>query len=165
ALFKIVQPKLYSHFERILFKVLEQDHTLHPPFETVFAEVTFDWAGSTTHVFKGVATNHYAGGWCAILTLGRYDHKRRGQIVFWDLNVVVELPPRSVIFIPSGIVRYSILAVAPHEQRCTMTLHSGGGLFLWAGCGYRAFPAFSAAGQQFAHTGLDRWKDALSLFS
>ncbi len=144
-----------------MLKILRADSSLRPPFPTVFAEVSFQ-GDRSLEMKRHCPSDHFAAGWTAVLSLGRYDHTRGGHIVLWDWNVVVEMPPRSLFYFPSGVLRYSFLPVAPSEERCAIVFHSGGGLFLWAGCGYRPF---SGVGPNSSSTGWERWQEAADLFS
>ncbi|KZT20272.1 hypothetical protein NEOLEDRAFT_1039008, partial [Neolentinus lepideus HHB14362 ss-1] len=46
-------------------------------------------------------------GCCAITALGKYDSKRGGHLVLWDLGLDVEFPVVRTTFISAGMLRYS----------------------------------------------------------
>jgi hypothetical protein len=70
-------------------------------------------------------------GWCAITSLGTYDPTKGGHLVLWDLELAVEFPPCSTIFIPSAILSHSNTAIGPEERRASVTQYNSAGLFRW----------------------------------
>ncbi|TFK47340.1 hypothetical protein OE88DRAFT_1611362, partial [Heliocybe sulcata] len=67
--------------------------------------------------------------WCCITALGPFDHRAEGQLVLWDLNLVIDFPAGSTIFISSALLCYSNLAIQLHERRYSFMQWSVGVLF------------------------------------
>lgn len=74
--------------------------------------------------------------WCAVTSLGNYDHERGGHLVLWDLKLAIEFPPNSTIFIPSAILLHSNTAIGPNEHRSSITQYNSAGLFRWVAYDY-----------------------------
>ena len=77
-----------------------------------------------------------AWGWCAITALGNFDHRLGGQLVLWDLHLVIDFPAGSTILIPSALLWHSNVAVRPGEVRRSITSYSAGALFRWIDQGF-----------------------------
>jgi hypothetical protein len=76
-------------------------------------------------------------GWCAVWALGSYNLKKGGHLVLWPVKKVIQFPPGSLIFVPSGSCRHSNTRIRLHEQRFSFTQYTLGGLFYWVDHGYQ----------------------------
>ncbi len=146
-------------------QLLANDPTLEPNFrKNVFGAATFNLGPQvSTHVH----TDHLnlPAGWCAVTAIGTFNPKEGGHLLLWDLKLLIEFPPGSLIFIPSAILRHSNTAVGPEERRYSFTQYSAGGLFRWVECGHQSRKDFEKAGGIFGVTGMERWLHGVSMWS
>ncbi|RDX40034.1 hypothetical protein OH76DRAFT_1366812 [Lentinus brumalis] len=164
ATFQQVAPRVYNHYYDTLNTILEHDRTLVPNFDrNVFAAATFNLGPEVATVPH---TDHmnYVSGWCAIVPFGNFNHHRGGHIVLWDLKLVIEFPPGTLIYIPSALIRHSNTAIGRGETRMSFTQFSAGGLFRWVDCGCQTQAAFEAAGGVLPEDGRTRWMKGLGRF-
>lgn len=70
-------------------------------------------------------------GWCNITCFGPFDHRRGGQLICWDLKLIIEFPPGCPVYIPSALVVHSNCPIQPGEKRYSITQYTAGGLFRW----------------------------------
>lgn len=165
AAFKLYAPRLYRHYADTMESLLASDSTLEPNFrKNVFGSATFNLGPQvSTHVH----TDHLnlPAGWCAVTAIGTFNPKEGGHLLLWDLKLLIEFPPGSLILIPSAILRHSNTAVGPEERRYSFTQYSAGGLFRWVDCGYQSRKDFEKAGGVFEMTGMERWLHGVSMWS
>ncbi|KAF8915768.1 hypothetical protein CPB85DRAFT_1374969 [Mucidula mucida] len=100
-------------------------------------------------------------GWCGITCCGPFDHKRGGQLVLWDLKLVIDFPPGCTIFIPSALLVHSNCPIQPGERRYSMTQYTAGGLFRWEKFWENASEEERA---QWLTDRATRWERGLALF-
>ena len=104
ACFLLYPPRLYVYYEKVTSGLLDHDNSLKKMFDNcIFAAATFNVG---PNVCTYVHTDHlnFAVGWCAVMALGTFGHEKGGHLVIWDLGLVIEFPPGSLIFIPSAIL-------------------------------------------------------------
>lgn len=120
----------------IMANVKAQDPSINYPFENhPFGAVTFNLGPVViTKTHKDCMDVPWA--WCAITSLGDYDHTQGGHLVLWELGLVIEFPPYSTIFIPSALISHSNIKVQPGETRASITQYNSEGLFRWAAFDY-----------------------------
>jgi hypothetical protein len=106
--------------------------------------MTFNF-GPQTITFDHRDFANLAFGWCAITAIGKFDPKRGGHLILWDMKLVIEFPPGATILIPSAILRHSNVSLQPGEIRMSFTQYSAGGLFRWVDQGFRTAADFEAA--------------------
>ena len=95
-----------------------------------FAALTFNLGPAACTVpHKDLKNLSFA--WCAVTSLGSYDHTKGGHLVLWDLKLVIEFPPFSTILIPSAILCHSNTSIGPTERRSSVTQYNSEGLFRW----------------------------------
>ncbi|RPD79519.1 hypothetical protein L226DRAFT_543486 [Lentinus tigrinus ALCF2SS1-7] len=158
--FKTWQPDLYLYYEDYMLRLRRAHPHLRWNWEPcVFAAATFNLGPrSIAHIH----TDHknFAAGWCGILALGNFDPKKGGHLVLWDLKLVIEFPPGTVMYIPSAILRHSNTTIAQGEKRRSFTQFTAGGLFRWVDCDFQTKKKFEAQGFEHDMNGNERWKDA-----
>ncbi|KAI5900598.1 uncharacterized protein SCHCODRAFT_01030056 [Schizophyllum commune H4-8] len=109
-------------------------------------------------------------GWCPITALGRYDPRRGGHLIIWELKLVIEFPPGATIIIPSSVLTHSNVAVGRNERRYSVTQYTAGGLMRWVDQGFRTKEAFVATlspqeRQQQETRAAGRYREGLAMFS
>ena len=171
-------PKLHQYYiERM--RILFQHHpdlipNLWPPG---FPNEPPLWAGATlndgpqTVCYRHHDYSNLTWGWCCILCFGKFDFKRGGHFIFWDMKVAIEFPPGSIILMPSAILEHSNATLYP-EPGCfhySLTLYTAGGLFRWVENGCRTAAAFEKADPvakaKVDDAGKHRFATGLGMFS
>ncbi|TRM57178.1 hypothetical protein BD626DRAFT_412510, partial [Schizophyllum amplum] len=84
-------------------------------------------------------------GWCPITALGRFNPRRGGHLILWELRLVIEFPPGSTIIVPSSVLTHSNVAIGRHERRFSITQYTAGGLIQWLDQGCRKKDVFWAS--------------------
>ncbi|KAJ7860814.1 hypothetical protein B0H14DRAFT_2350433 [Mycena olivaceomarginata] len=113
----------------------------YPPFpKSVFttAEVNFCDAPSISRknwdaVFDSME---------AVTSLGTYDHRKGGHIMFLDDDEMVEMPPGTTVLFPAGTKSYNFAAVGKHEQRYLFRQFCSAGVLRWVEKGGRSDKQF-----------------------
>ncbi|KAJ3720931.1 hypothetical protein C8R42DRAFT_696497 [Lentinula raphanica] len=155
-------PRLYSYYESHFEDVLQSDPRLRRIFDnSVFAAAAFNF-GPKTVCFPHVDYGNLPFGWCPIWSLGTYNYHKGGHLVLWDLELVIEFPPGSLIVIPSGILRHSNTNIQRGESRYSFTQYTPGGLFRWVDYGFQTFDLYYAARDEEVKR--RRWKMGVDLF-
>lgn len=92
--------------------------------------------GPQTCTFRHTDHLNIVYGGCPIFAIGNFDPKKGGHLVLWDLKLVVEFPPGSVIILPSALIEHSNVPVQEHETRMSFAQYCAAGLFRWVhnGC-------------------------------
>ncbi|KAJ4492158.1 hypothetical protein C8J55DRAFT_420313, partial [Lentinula edodes] len=93
--------------------------------------------GPQTVSFPHVDFTNLPFGWCPIWTFGNYNHHKGRHIILWDLKMVIEFPPGSLIVIPSGSCRHSNTRIGKKETRMSFTQYFSGGLCRWVDQGFQ----------------------------
>ncbi|KIK50091.1 hypothetical protein GYMLUDRAFT_51398 [Collybiopsis luxurians FD-317 M1] len=130
-------PEMYAEYKANDEALRSSNPTLRKNFpDSVFAATTFNLGPQTVtpdHVDHG---NNGPGG-CAITSAGDFDDAKGGELVLWDLGIVIRFPPGSSIIILSAILRHSNLPIQPGEKRYSITQYSAGALFRFAANGMK----------------------------
>ena len=131
-------PKLYEHYEKLVEDI--NAHHLEvccPHAKSVFMATTLN-LGDTVVTKRHRDTKNLANGFCAVVSLGNYDHKQGGHLVLHDLNLILEFPPGWVIFLPSACIIHSNIGISDDEWWSSITYYTAGGLFRWAAYGFQS---------------------------
>jgi len=128
---EVFSPALQRFSVNTLASVKASVPGLKYPYENhPFAAITFNIGpAACTKPHKDMM--NLSWGWCAVTSLGCYDHTKGGHLVLWDLKLAVEFPPYSTIFIPSAILGHSNTSIGPAEYRSSVTQYNSSGLFRW----------------------------------
>ncbi len=95
-----------------------------------FASTTINLGPQTVSITQADSAN-LAYGLCAITALGDFDPDQGGQLILWNLRVVIRFPPGSTLLVPSALIPHSNLPIQPEESRYSVTQYSAGSLFRW----------------------------------
>ncbi|THU75674.1 hypothetical protein K435DRAFT_880363, partial [Dendrothele bispora CBS 962.96] len=95
---------------------------------SIFACATYNF-GPETITMTHLDYLNYIAGWCGITNFGRFDYRKGGHFVLWDLKLVLEFPPGWTILIPSAYLRHSNTAIGPNETRYSFTQYTVGAIF------------------------------------
>lgn len=122
-----------------------------------FAAITFN-IGPNACTTPHRDVMNLSWGWCAVTSLGCYDHTKGGHLVLWDLKLAVEFPPHSTVFIPSAILAHSNTAIGPTENRSSITQYNSVGLFRWVAFDHSLRGKKGASGKEW-------WDSPTHMFS
>ena len=155
-----MKPRLQAVFERLGFALNFAN--------SVYPAMTMNFGPSTVcHPHLDVANDPC--NWCHITALGRFDPKKGGHLILFDLKIAIEFPPGASILIPSALLRHGNVPIQPGETRLSFTQYCAGSLLQWADCGFRTYQEFQAQEPEgFARyeAGLgDRVQECVRLFS
>jgi hypothetical protein len=170
AAFNLFAPNLYIYYVVELGKLFDLTPYLRRNFlKSPWPAATFNF-GPWTITFPHTDPGNLAFGWCAITALGNFDFLRGGQIILWDLGLVIDFPPGSTILIPSAVVRHSNTTIQAGETRYSFTQYAAGGLFRWVRNGFCSDKTFVAKATRKQMKERDaarrrRWKDGVGMFS
>jgi hypothetical protein len=162
-------PKLHRYYVEKLSQLREEVPGLRQNFSnSIWAAATFNF-GPQTVTFNHRDCANLAFGWCAVTALGRFDPKRGGHLILWDMGLVIEFPPGSTILIPSAVLHHSNVALQPGDVRMSFTQYAAGGLFRWVDQGFRTAAKFNAndpkGKKRFDRESERRWDEGLGLYS
>ncbi|KAF9060459.1 hypothetical protein BDP27DRAFT_1171801, partial [Rhodocollybia butyracea] len=106
---------------------------------SVFAATTINYGDENDQTVAGDHLDHgnYAPGGCTVSNVGNHDDTKGGEMVLWNLGVVLRFPAVTSIIINSAIVRHQNLPVQPGERRYSITQYSAGALFRYVFNGFR----------------------------
>jgi hypothetical protein len=128
---QVFAPDLCDFTMKTLQSVKTHDPSLVFPYEDhPFAALTFN-IGPRACSKPHKDPHDLSWGWCAVTSLGSYDHTKGGHMVLWDLDLAIEFPPYSTIFLPSTIITHSNTAIGSTERRSSITQYNAAGLFRW----------------------------------
>ncbi|KAJ6546007.1 hypothetical protein DFH09DRAFT_927467 [Mycena vulgaris] len=108
-------------------------HKSHPDLRHPFAHSAFFCAtfnfGRNVWMFKHRDVLNLVFGWCVIQALSHFDPRKGGHLVLWDLKLVIEFPPGTLILLPSVTIAHSNVPVQDTEERVSFTQFSASGIF------------------------------------
>ncbi|KAI0689280.1 hypothetical protein C8T65DRAFT_588782, partial [Cerioporus squamosus] len=163
--FMTYQRPMYKYYEENMGRLRRADPSLRANWEPcVFAAATFN-LGPRSVARIHTDDKNFAPGWCGIMALGNFDYRKGGHMVLWDLKLVIEFPPGTVMFIPSAILRHSNTTIGEDEKRMSFTQFTAGGLFRWVDCGMQTQKNFFAKGGRHEKSGTDRWFEGIGRFT
>ncbi|SJL16271.1 uncharacterized protein ARMOST_19791 [Armillaria ostoyae] len=163
-------PKTFTYYALHLRDLLLHDAALILNWaSSIFACATFNF-GPQTMCFPHTDSGNLLFGWCTITALGKFDYRRGGHLVLWDLKLVIEFPPGSTILIPSAILRHSNMRIGKGERRYSFTQYSSGGLFRWVDYGFQTAEEYwTGLTEDQLATALEereqRWRTGVNMFS
>ncbi|PPQ67439.1 hypothetical protein CVT26_007233 [Gymnopilus dilepis] len=136
ACFALWAPHVYGYYKEHLDKLFERMPDLRRIFpKSVFPTAAFNF-GPNVWTFKHRDVKNCPFGFCAIQSLGRFDPTKGGHLILWELGLIIEFPPGSLILIPSATITHSNVPVAEGEERASFTQYAAGGLFRFVDYGF-----------------------------
>ncbi|KAK0220574.1 hypothetical protein IW262DRAFT_1272699 [Armillaria fumosa] len=163
-------PSLFQYYAMHLRDLLLSNDNLILNFaNSIFSACTFNFGPKTVTV-EHTDSGNLPFGWCAITALGRFNPKKGGHLILWDLKLVIEFPPGSTILIPSAVLRHSNTTVGHGEMRYSFMQYTAGGLFHWVDDGFQLSEDYwrqlnSAECDAALRTRAGRWEMGLGLYS
>ncbi|KAL0058016.1 hypothetical protein AAF712_015323 [Marasmius tenuissimus] len=185
--------KVYSHpfYQRVLRYAQHGMRSYHPKLERLYTNVKNKlrvdnpalvdplprccFSACNLNMGRAVTLHHtdflnLLFGQCTVLSLGTFDYEKGGHLVLWDLGLVIEFPPGSMILLPSALIEHSNVSIAGDERHSSITFYSASGLFRWVTNGYMSDKEFKArAGtkmrQRWDQHRANLWKVGLELLS
>ncbi|KAJ7664008.1 hypothetical protein DFH06DRAFT_1268636 [Mycena polygramma] len=169
AAFALWAPRLHAHYRSYDAALRSHLPHLRRPFtKSVFSCAAFNF-GPNIWTFKHRDVLNLAFGWCAVQALGRFNPRRGGHLVLWDLKLIIEFPPGALILLPSATVAHSNIPVEAGEERASFTQFSAGGLFRFVDNGFRTEEQLREEDpveyERIIALKESRWEAGLSLFS
>ncbi|KAJ7155576.1 hypothetical protein C8R43DRAFT_1000503 [Mycena crocata] len=135
---------------------------------SVFACAAFNF-GPNVWTFKHRDVLNIPFGWCAVQALGRFDPRKGGHLILWDLKLVIEFPHGATILLPSATVEHSNIPVQPGDERASFTQYTAGGLMRYVDNGFRTEQELEeqdpAAYKEMWADKEARWEMGISLLS
>ncbi|KAF8958201.1 hypothetical protein BDZ97DRAFT_1668818, partial [Flammula alnicola] len=132
-------PGVYDYYKDHLDRLFEHMPSLprlFPPNVSVYPSAAFNFPPNVwTYKHRDVLNCPF--GFCAIQALGRFDPKKGGHIILWELGLIVEFPSGSLVLIPSATITHSNTPVANGDTRASFTQYAAGGLFRYVDYGFR----------------------------
>lgn len=137
AVFSDYAFNLHTFCKARLAELEQWDQQLQRPFkDTAFSTMTFNFGPDVCTVPHKDLKN-LSFGWCSITSFGKFDAKKGGHLILWDLDIAIEFPPHSTIFIPSAILEHSNTAIQEDESRMSITQYNSAGIFRWIAYGFQ----------------------------
>lgn len=160
---------MYEEYAAHQEQLHASDPRLRQNFENSVFSCTTVNSGPATVTLPHADSANKPDGWCAISPFGPYNPKLGGQLVCWDLKLIIEFPPGCTTFIPSAIVVHSNCPIQPGERRYSITQYTAGGLFQWVANGFqteeaRLARATAVEKEQYRKDRESRWKRGLRFF-
>jgi hypothetical protein len=166
--FQLWAPLLYAYYWDTM-KLLHQKTGEKRNFtKSVFACATMNF-GPQVCARKHRDMLNLAFGWCAITSLGTFDHTQGGHLVLEEAKVIVEFPAGSTFLIPSSCITHSNTPIGEGEFRASFTQYTAGGVFRWVENGFETDKQMKARDKK-KHAAVmterqGRWKRGLENFS
>ncbi|KAF7343693.1 hypothetical protein MSAN_01949200 [Mycena sanguinolenta] len=119
-------PELYSTATARITKLLKELQSQVRTFPmSAFTCVAFNFGPQVSTTLHRDWTD-MAGDMCAVVALGDFDPTTGGHLVLWDLRLLVEFPPGSLILFPSALISHANIPVRPGETRSSIVQYTPG---------------------------------------
>ncbi|KAJ7126502.1 hypothetical protein C8R43DRAFT_958011 [Mycena crocata] len=169
AAFNLWAPRVYQYYRAHADALQHHLPHLRPNFScSVFSSAAFNF-GPDVWTFKHRDLLNLPFGWCAVLALGRFDPRKGGHLVLWDLKLVIEFPAGATILFPSATISHSNIPVQDGDERASFTQYTSGGLMRYVDNGFRTESELHredpAAYERMCEDKGARWDMGVGLFS
>jgi len=135
AAFALWAPLLYEYYWNVMKRLLEHTGETRNFAKSVFACATMNF-GPEVCARRHRDMLNLAFGWCAITSLGSFDHTAGGHLVLGEAKLIVEFPAGSTFLIPSSCITHSNTPIGEGEFRASFTQYTAGGVFRWVENGF-----------------------------
>lgn len=143
--FSTWMPQLHSYYRRDYESLLGRHRRLRRNFsKSVWAAAALNF-GPRTITARHRDFANLPFGICAVTALGKYDSKKGGDIVLWELGLVIEFPPASTVLLPLAAISHSNTPISANERRASFTQYSAGGLLDGRSTGFKPNPGSATA--------------------
>ncbi|KAJ3765281.1 hypothetical protein FB446DRAFT_655499, partial [Lentinula raphanica] len=134
--FKTWAPRLFEKYQNVRDTVRAKTGLADNFENSVWMASGFNLGGNVW-TWKHRDPLNWACGWCSITALGDFDPTRSGQLVLWELELVIDFPAGSTIMIPSACITHSNTPIVEGDCRTSFTQYSAGAIFRWVENGCR----------------------------
>ncbi|RDB20133.1 hypothetical protein Hypma_012874 [Hypsizygus marmoreus] len=167
--FQLWAPNVYRYYKDHLDPLWARMPELRRNFpRSIFPSAAFNF-GPNVWTYRHRDSLNCPFGWCAIQALGDFDPTRGGHLILWELRLVIEFPPGSLVLIPSATISHSNVPVQGGDTRASFTQYCAGGLFRYVDNGFRTEKEFEkedvAGFRQMCKLKETRWTMGLGLLS
>ena len=122
----------------------------------------------TTPQRNSTALNH-PFGWSATQALGQFDPTKGGQLVFWELHLVVQFPPGALVLHPARMITITTTPVNEGETRTSITQYMPASLLQYVESAFRSAKELKTYNAEInpedIKSGPDKWRMGLNLFT
>ncbi|KAF9071159.1 hypothetical protein BDP27DRAFT_1173116, partial [Rhodocollybia butyracea] len=123
-------PKSYAEFCKRNSQLKEKEPTFDGNIKgSIYSCCTANCTNTWTYIHRN--GRNAARACCAINAGGPFDPKKGGQLIIWDLKLVIDFPAGSTILLPSALFRHSNIPTQPGDKRVSFTQYTAGGIHRW----------------------------------
>ncbi|KAJ3774252.1 hypothetical protein FB446DRAFT_640212 [Lentinula raphanica] len=130
-------PRLYEYCDKYFEQLLASDNSLTRLFANSVLPVAAFNFGPRTVCHPHIDFGNLPFNLCWIWSLGWFNWQCGGHLILWDLSMVIEFPPGSLVGIPSGVCRHSNTQIGEEETRYSFTQYAPGANFRWVDHGFQ----------------------------
>lgn len=134
--FQLWAPRLYQYYWDAMKLLLGHTGEERNFPKSVFACAAMNF-GPKVCAHKHRDVLNLAFGWCAITSLGSFDHTQGGHLILEEAKLILEFPAGSTYLIPSSCITHSNTPTQPGEWRASFTQYTAGGVFRWVENGFQ----------------------------
>ncbi|KAE9397166.1 hypothetical protein BT96DRAFT_823683, partial [Gymnopus androsaceus JB14] len=136
--------------------------------KSVFAAMTVNF-GPQTIMDIHIDFRNTGSACCAVTNVGPFDSSKGGELVLWNLGLIIRFPPGCTILFPSALIAHSNLPIQPGEERYSITQYSAAALTCFMENGFQNDADIMHSGNQQAIEALKarrsaRWQQGLLKF-
>jgi hypothetical protein len=170
AAFSVWAPKVFKYYKDHLDPLLAQKTHLRRNFDkSIFTSAAFNF-GPNVCTFSHRDCMNCPFGWCAIQSLGNFDHTLSGHLVIEELKLLIEFPPGCLILLPSAVLTHANTTIQTGEVRASFTQYAAGGLFRYVDNGFQTQDELQASVSEEEFRAKmkrkeTRWKQGLEMYS
>ncbi|KAJ2917968.1 hypothetical protein MD484_g2469, partial [Candolleomyces efflorescens] len=170
AAFSAWAPKVFKYYKDHIDPLFERMPHLRRIFDrSIFTSAAFNF-GPNACTFAHRDCMNCPFGWCAIQSLGHFDHTLGGHLVLEELKLLLEFPIGCVVLIPSAVLTHANAAIRSGETRASFTQYCAGGLFRFVDNDYQTQAQLQASvSEEEFRVRMEqkgsRWKRGLDLYS
>lgn len=108
--------------------ILCKDHNLEPPTsDTFFSGMTVNLPLGKQNCVKCDDHRDCTNVYClleASACTGEFNSKTGGHLILYELGIILEFPPGSIIAFPPALITHANVSIAPSETRSSVALYT-----------------------------------------